>query len=107
MDVEEADVRVELCDALELDGVRVVVRAVLHADEGDGHVGPGLPEEFELELVHVEGFAVEEDEEREFRHARGGLPAEDGVVAAVAVLAVLVLEVLHQKPSDWLCLLQK
>lgn len=57
------------------------------------YVCPGFTKEFELEFVHVGSFAVEEDEEGEFGHTGGGLPAEDGVPVAMAVGLALVLEV--------------
>ena len=77
------------------------MRAIFHADEGNGHIRPRFTQQFEFEFVHVGGFAVEEDEEGEFRHSWGGLPAECGIVAAVAVSAVLVREVgrFHHLPA--------
>lgn len=71
----------------------MVMGAVFHTHERNGDVRPRLPEDFELELVHIRCFAVEEDEERKFGHAGRGLPAEDWVVAAVAGGVVLVFEV--------------
>lgn len=56
--IQKSHVWITLCDSLQFYRVGVVMRAVLHADQDDGDIGPRLPEEFELELVHVVGLTV-------------------------------------------------
>ena len=73
--------------------MRVVVGTVLHPDQRNRHIRPRLAQQLELELIHVGRLAVQEDEQRQFRHPWCWLPAEDGVEASVAVRLVLVLEI--------------
>lgn len=93
MDIEKPHMRIKSRHALQLDGMRMMMRTILHADQRNRHVRPRLAQELEFEFVHVCGFAVQEDEEGELGHGGGGLPAEDRVEAPVTVARVLVLEV--------------
>ena len=58
----------------------MVMRTTIDADKKYGNVSPRKAEEIELELVHVSGFAIEQQEEAQHRRLGPRLPAEDGVM---------------------------
>lgn len=59
MHIEKTNMRVYFRDALELDRVRIVVWAILPADQYVRHVRPCFAQQLEPEVVHIDGLAVE------------------------------------------------
>ena len=78
--IHKANMMIHVADALQLVRVAVMVRTPIHADQEDRHVRPRQAQQVQLELVHVGGFAVQQQEEAEHGGFGPGLPAVDRVV---------------------------
>ena len=60
--IHKAHMVIHVADALQLIRVPMVMRTPVDADQEDRHVRPGQAKEVKLELVHIGGLTVQEEE---------------------------------------------